>query len=267
MQLDLFGEPVAAPISPDPAVDEYALLDMDNVPFGPVTQLEEKTNVAFLSALPEEFAIARDNFLASTRAETLTKLLEEVQADNAMSVLGHSSRMTFKTEWLPMVLDKMNGMTMVDIAKKYNRTVTTLYGTFNRPSVRRFVAKLLTEYSRDLGDPADRIRFAATEAVDKIITQMRTAQKEETQQKAAFGILRMAGYDNQQKVSLTVDNQPLSAEVVSQTNKLLEALSAANKSREISYGKYVQSAAPQGSEAEYTELVRPVGLKLAAGGG
>lgn len=263
MQLDLFGEPVAAPSGP---IAEYEPLDMTDVPFGPVTAVEELTGIPMFSELPEEMAQARDNFFASMRAGTIERLMEEVQADQGMSVLGPERKLQFKAEWLPMIMDKLNGMTMPEIGRKYGKNPIALYSTFNRPVIRKFVAKLLTEYSRDLGDPAERIKFAATEAVDKIITQMRSAAKEETQQKAAFGILRMAGYDERVKLSLTVNDAPLSAAVVNKTEKLLEALHAAQASREIGYNKFVTSGKQQEVEAEFTEIARPLGLKLASGG-
>ena len=245
MQLNLFGESTAP--AEEAVRDPYAIDSQDiwELEFGPVTVVEAANDNAFLSAIPpeqQEQHNMRDEYMSIMRRQRLEALLEEVAIDESMLVSGFDGRRShpLKPSLIPLLLDRVGGMSVNQLSLKYNRSGQYLYALLNRPSTRKFMAKVLAEFSVDLGDVKARLEAHATEAVDTVVDIMRKG-KEENRQKSAFAILRMAGYDNNMpSTAITINNQPLDSGVVERTDKLLEALQQANLANTNGYEQYVE---------------------------
>lgn len=269
MQLNLFGESTAP--AEEAVRDPYAIDSQDiwELEFGPVTVVEAANDNAFLSAVrPEdrEQHSMRDDYMSLMRQQRLEALLEEVALDEDILVSGFDGRRShpLKPSLIPLLLDRISGMSVSQLALKYGRSQQHLYQILNRPSTRKFMAKVLAEFSVNLGDVKARLEAHATEAVDTVVDIMRKG-KEENRQKSAFAILRMAGYDNNMpSTAITINNQPLDSGVVERTDKLLAALQQANQASTNGYEQYVEKNT-RVAQREIAVVEPPAGiLKLAS---
>jgi len=266
MQLNLFGE-LAQPNEAE-AGDPYAINaeDIWDLEFGPVTHVEAMNDNAFLSAVPpsaHDSAAQRDEYLAVVRKARLEALLEESLLNDQVFTSrfdGHKSYV--KPSFIPIIMDRLNGLSFSELEVKYNKSQPAFRTFFNRPAVRRFMAKLLAEYSVNLGDNNARIMAHATEAIDTVVDIMRSG-KEENRQKSAFALLRMAGYDEGKKNEITINNQPFDANIVEKTDRLLDALREANQARDDGHEQYVDKRRPA-DKREIAMVEAPVGLRKIA---
>jgi len=269
-QLNLFGD-TTAPV--EPVADPYAIQSSDiwDLEFGPVRSAEASTDTAFLSQAEysqQDNLLAREEYFSAMRKQRIAALLEEVALDDNVLISGFDGRKgkALKPVFIPMVMDRLAGLSMAELARKYDRSHANLYALFNRPSVRKFMAKVLAEFSVNLGDVKARIDAHATEAIETVVDIMRTG-KEENRQKSAFAILRMAGHDNASgTASVTINNQPLDSSVVERTDKLLEALLEANQAQAAGYSQYVDTMRVS-DKREIQVVEAPVGLKKIASAG
>lgn len=266
MQLDLFGGEVVPSVQeggPENLVPH--ILDL---PFGPVTKTEATNDNAFLS----EYGVTpnwmkRDTYEALVQSGRIAAIVEAAAIDNIVDISGISgSKAQMKQHLVPLVLDRMNGMEIRELATKYNMTFSGVQHVLNRPSVRKFVAKLMGEYARQFGDVRERILAHATEAVDTVVDLMRSGAKEETRQKSAFALLRMGGYDTNVTTAVTINEQPLDSSIIESTNNLLNALRESATARTQGHDKYVEQSRSNRAAQEIAVVEAPVGLKKIAAG-
>lgn len=265
MQLDLFGVEVV--LSAQEGGPDNLIPHILDLPFGPVSKTEATNDNAFLSengVTPNW--MKRDTYEALVQSGRIAQIVEEVSFDDIASVSGVSgSKTTMKQHLVPLVLDRMNGMEIRALASKYDMTFSGVQHVLNRPAVRKFVSKLLAEYSRSLGDVRERILIHATEAVDVVVDIMRTGIKEETRQKSAFAVLRMAGYDNNVTTAVTINEQPLDKSIIESTNKLVDALRESATARTRGHDKYIEQSRHNRVVEEVGVVEAPLGLmKVAA---
>lgn len=264
MQLDLFGAE-AAPTDQEGGPEHIASLLVD-MPFGPVNKIEAQANRAFMAEGDSATRlIRRDAYEAMLQSGRIAQIVEEAAFDEHASISGLDGRRSkLKQHLVPLILDRLNGMELKHLAEKYDMTTQGVQHVLNRPSTRKFVAKLLAEYARGLGDVRERIMHHATEAVDTVVDLMRNGVKEETKQKSAFALLRMAGYDNNITTAVTINEQPLDSSVIEKTNKLLEALQESSQARRKGYNKYVEASGTVVEAKEIAVVEPPKGLKKVA---
>ncbi len=262
MQLDLFGALVAATPN-EAALTEFLDEDIDALDFGPVNKIEAQTNVAFVS---NDFnhAIKRDAFEALQRTGRLAKIVEEATLDRSMRLAGFDERKsTVQDQYVPMILDKLNGMTYAALAVKYQRTPQSIYALMSRPATRQFVAKLLSEYAQQLGEADKRIQYYAHEAIETVVDIMRTG-KEENKQKSAFAILRMGGYDRSASPNVVVNNNvgvTDNTAMAEAADRLSAVLEQSARIREHGSSKYVDQSRSVRVDDEIAVVEAPEGLK------
>ena len=241
MQLDMFGD--VEPLTDDE--DYNAPLDFTDLEFGPISVVEEQSGVAFLHMVPEAQVEARDSFFSSMKKDRIAKIIEDVAYENPAMLSAIDGRQSFvRPELIPIILDKMNGYSFAELARKYQKTPTAMYALFNRPATRKLIAKLLGEFASTLGDVEERIKAHATEAVETQVDIMRSG-KEDNRLKASFNILRMAGYDQSASnggAGIVINNNnnvQVNEETVANTEKLLTALAESREARMAGFDKHI----------------------------
>ncbi len=262
MQLSLFEY---TPEQPE-AVGDYEDIAplLSGMLFGPVNAVEAANNTTFISAPAYQHAISHDVFQSLQQSGRLAKIVEEATIDKLVNDSGIDGRHSvMKDEWIPIVLDKMNGMTYAQLGAKYRKHPNSVYAFMNRPSTRMFVAKLLGEYAATLGDVRERILHHATEAVEVVVDIMRNG-KEENKQKSAFALLRMGGFDDTRSVTVNQNNVNVENPLAADAGRLADVLTESLRVRSAGASQYVDQQRSYRAADEVGVVEAPAGLKKLA---
>lgn len=191
-------------------------------------------------ALPEP--VVTDHFSEESRNERLNTLM--VSTLDGKLGRGRSLRywenLKLKPVHLQMLMAKAAGYTNRAIARQFDYDEARVSVIVNHPDASSVLAHLISYQAENLLDIKARIQSHAGEALDTVLTAMRTAP--ESAQRAAIGfrLLDRAGYSAVQK-SETVHKFEMPAE---QANALTKALRESSEVQEADWEITPETTAP-----------------------
>lgn len=153
------------------------------------------------SAIDPESPESEDPFGPEAREERLSALMMEVfqgQVGRGRS-LKYWENLRLKPQHIQMIVMKAAGYKNNVIAERFGMTQARVSVILNHPDAVSVLSRLVSFQAENLLDIKARIQAHAGEALDTVLTAMRTAQEPQVKAKIGFSLLDRAGYGAVQK--------------------------------------------------------------------
>lgn len=133
------------------------------------------------------------------------------------------------------IFRKALGYTNAEIAQEYGFTESYTSIVLGHPDAETIMSVIAGAMGDRITDPIDRAKATAGEAMNELVSVMRTTKNDGIRRKSALDILGMAGYGVKQKVDVSVSHfLPVEA-----ANRLSNAVASARRIQEIPYEEHV----------------------------